>query len=85
MKITEQICPQCGKRFDDGTTWSEANTCPQCGADVVLYDEWALYRWGTDESDIPRLRKAVEMYNPVKFIGRTNTGYWLVGPVESAQ
>lgn len=82
MKVTEQICPQCGKRLDGGATWNEANKCPQCGADVVLYDEWALYRWGTDEKDIPKLRKAVELQNPVKFIGRTETGYWLVGPVE---
>jgi len=80
MKITEQICPQCGKRLDNGTTWTEANKCPQCGADVAQHDEWALYRWCTEEKDIPIMRQKIG--GRVKFIGRTDNGYWLVGPAE---
>jgi len=84
MKIVEQICPQCGKRLDNGTTWTEENKCPQCGTEVVLYDPGKTYRFFSLVDCDKERKELLEngKNRNVKFIGKTNNGYWLTGPVE---
>jgi DNA-directed RNA polymerase subunit RPC12/RpoP len=87
MKIIEQICVKCGKLLDSGTTWTEANKCPQCTAEVVTYDRNKTYRFysmhNAKPAELNGLLREYAKKHDAKFIGYCDIGYWLVGPAEN--
>lgn len=74
MRIIEQVCTKCRAKLSP-----EVEVCPQCKTLVVKYEFGEAYQWATSDSEIDKMLAKIPN---AQFIGKSDQGYWIVGPVE---
>lgn len=80
MKIIEQVCTKCGKVVEIGST-----ACLGCGAEIAQYDKASTYRFMSTASAKNEHETAMlfAKKHGAEFLGKSDIGYWIAGPVEA--